>query len=551
MNISPLAGKPAPIEMLVDLAKLEREYYQRKPDIGNPAELVSFGTSGHRGSSLLGTFTEAHILAITQAICDYRRGKNISGPLYMGKDTHALSSPAQGTALEVLAANGVEVFIQPDNGVTPTPVISHAILVYNRGRKQNLADGIIVTPSHNPPEDGGFKYNPTNGGAADTDVTGWVQDRANELLRGNNSGVKRIPFAAAIKAGTTHAEDFILPYVHDLKNVVDMDAIRSAGLKMGVDPLGGASLPYWEPIKSIYNLDITVVNAKLDPQFAFMTVDHDGKIRMDCSSPYAMQRLVGLKDKFRLAFANDPDADRHGIVTPSAGLMNPNHYLAVAINYLLKHRPRWPASVAVGKTVVSSSMIDCVARINEHKLYEVPVGFKWFAPGLFDGSLCFGGEESAGASFLRLGGTVWTTDKDGPIMDLLAAEITARTGRDPGEHYRDLTAECGSPCYTRVDAPATARQKASLAKLAPTAVKESSLAGDPIIAKLTLAPGNKAAIGGLKVVTPTGWFAARPSGTEAIYKIYAESFRDENHLQAIVKDAQQIVNNALAAAAKG
>jgi phosphoglucomutase len=537
--------------MLVDLAKLEREYYRRKPDTGNPAERVSFGTSGHRGSSLLGTFNEAHILAITQAICDYRRGKNISGPLYMGKDTHALSNPAQRTAIEVLAANGVEVFIQPDDGVTPTPVISHAILVYNRGRKQNLADGIVVTPSHNPPEDGGFKYNPTNGGAADTDVTGWVQDRANELLRSNNSGVKRMLLAAAMKAGTTHAEDFILPYVNDLKNVVDIDAIRSAGLKMAVDPLGGASLPYWEPIKSTYNLDITVVNAKLDPQFAFMTVDHDGKIRMDCSSPYAMARLVGLKDKFRLAFANDPDADRHGIVTPSAGLMNPNHYLAVAIGYLVKHRPRWPASVAVGKTVVSSSMIDRVVRKSERKLYEVPVGFKWFAPGLFDGSLCFGGEESAGASFLRLDGAVWTTDKDGPIMDLLAAEITARTGKDPGEHYRELTAEFGSPYYTRVDAPATSRQKASLAKLAPDAVKESSLAGDPIIAKLTLASGNKAAIGGLKVVTSTGWFAARPSGTEAIYKIYAESFRDESHLQAIVKDAQQIVNKALAAAAQG
>jgi phosphoglucomutase len=551
MNISPLAGKPAPKSMLVDLANLEREYYHRKPDMANPAELVSFGTSGHRGSSLLGTFNEAHILAITQAICDYRRSKNISGPLYMGKDTHALSNPAQRTAMEVLAANGVEVFIQPDDGVTPTPVISHAILVYNRGRKQNLADGIVVTPSHNPPEDGGFKYNPTNGGAADTDVTGWVQDRANELLRSNNSGVKRMLLAAAMKAGTTHAEDFILPYVNDLKNVVDIDAIRSAGLKMAVDPLGGASLPYWEPIKSTYNLDITVVNAKLDPQFAFMTVDHDGKIRMDCSSPYAMARLVGLKDKFRLAFANDPDADRHGIVTPSAGLMNPNHYLAVAIGYLVKHRPRWPASVAVGKTVVSSSMIDRVVRKSERKLYEVPVGFKWFAPGLFDGSLCFGGEESAGASFLRLDGAVWTTDKDGPIMDLLAAEITARTGKDPGEHYRELTAEFGSPYYTRVDAPATSRQKASLAKLAPDAVKESSLAGDPIIAKLTLASGNKAAIGGLKVVTSTGWFAARPSGTEAIYKIYAESFRDESHLQAIVKDAQQIVNKALAAAAQG
>jgi phosphoglucomutase len=550
MPISPLAGKPAPKEMLVDLAHLEREYYERRPDLADPNQLVIFGTSGHRGSSLSGTFTEAHVLAITQAICEYRRSQNITGPLYMGKDTHALSAPAQRTALEVLAANSVETIIQSNDGVTPTPVISRAIIVYNRNRKTGLADGIVITPSHNPPEDGGFKYNPPNGGPADTDITNWVQNRANELLRGDNADVKRVPFAAAIKVPTTHAEDFILPYVNDLRNVVDMDAIRTANLKLGVDPLGGAALPYWEPINSIYKLNITVVNPKLDPQFAFMTVDHDGKIRMDCSSPYAMASLVSLKDKFRVAFANDPDSDRHGIVTPSAGLMNPNHYLAVAIRYLLTHRPQWSANAAVGKTLVSSSMIDHVVNKLGRRLCEVPVGFKWFAPGLFDGSFCFGGEESAGASFLRQDGTVWTTDKDGPIMDLLAAEITARTGKDPSEHFRELTAEFGTPYYTRIDAPATPQQKASLTKLSPDAVKESNLAGDPITAKLTRAPGNNAPIGGLKVVTPTGWFAARPSGTENIYKIYAESFRDEQHLQTIVNEAQQIVNNALAGPAK-
>jgi phosphoglucomutase len=545
--ISPLAGKPAPKKMLVDLARLEREYYQRRPDLTDPNQLVSFGTSGHRGSSLHGTFTESHILAITQAICDYRRGQKIDGPLYMGKDTHALSTPAQQTALEVFAANHVEIIIQPNDGVTPTPVISHAIIVYNRGRKSGFADGIVVTPSHNPPEDGGFKYNPTNGGPADTDVTHWVQDRANKLLRRNNADVKRVPFAAAVKAATTHAKDFILPYVNDLRNVVNMDAIRAAGLKLGVDPLGGAALPYWEPINSIYKLNITVVNPKLDPQFAFMTVDHDGKIRMDCSSPYAMASLIGLKDKYRVAFANDPDSDRHGIVTPSAGLMNPNHYLAVAIGYLLTHRPQWPANVIVGKTVVSSGIIDRVVIKLGRKLCEVPVGFKWFAPGLFDGSMCFGGEESAGASFLRLDGAVWTTDKDGPIMDLLAAEITATTGKDPGEHFSDLTAEFGTPYYTRIDAPATPQQRASLAKLSPDAVKESKLAGDAITAKLTHAPGNGAPIGGLKVVADRGWFAARPSGTESIYKIYAESFRDAAHLDRIVEEAQTIVSGALAA----
>jgi phosphoglucomutase len=543
--ISPLAGKPAPKEILVDLARLEYEYYARRPDLADPNQLVSFGTSGHRGSSLRGTFTEAHILAITQAICDYRLRQKIDGPLFMGKDTHALSAPAQRTALEVLAANNVETVIQPDDGVTPTPVISRAVIVHNRNRKTGLADGIVVTPSHNPPEDGGFKYNPTNGGPADTDITCWVQDRANELLRGNNAGVKRVPYASALKAATTHAEDFVLPYVNDLRNVVDMEIIRAAGLKLGVDPLGGAALPYWEPINSIYNLNIAVVNPKLDPTFSFMTVDHDGKIRMDCSSPYAMASLISLKDKFRVAFANDPDSDRHGIVTPSAGLMNPNHYLAVAIGYLLTHRPQWSANAAVGKTLVSSSMIDRVVNKQGRQLCEVPVGFKWFAPGLFNGSICFGGEESAGASFLRIDGTVWTTDKDGPIMDLLAAEITARTGKDPGEHFRDLTAEFGTPHYTRIDAPATPQQKSSLAKLSSESVKESKLAGDPITAKLTHAPGNNAPIGGLKVVTASGWFAARPSGTENIYKIYAESFRDERHLETIVNEAQEIVNNAL------
>ena len=545
MAISHLAGKPAPKELLLDLARLETGYHERQPDLGDPNQLVSFGTSGHRGTSLNGTFTETHILAITQAICDYRRSQNISGPLQMGKDTHALSAPAQRTALEVLAANGVETVIQQNDGVTPTPVISRAIIVHNRGRKTGLADGIVITPSHNPPADGGFKYNATNGGPADTDVTKWVQDRANELLRGNNAGVKRMAYATALKAATTHAVDFILPYVEDLKNVVDMDAIRSAGLKLGVDPLGGASLPYWEPIKSLYKLDLTVVNPKLDPTFSFMTVDHDGKIRMDCSSPYAMASLVRLKDQFRVAFANDPDADRHGIVTPSAGLMNPNHYLAVAIGYLLTHRPHWPANAAIGKTLVSSSMIDRVVNKLGRRLCETPVGFKWFAPGLFAGSFGFGGEESAGASFLRRDGTVWTTDKDGPIMDLLAAEITAVTGKDPGEHFRALTAKFGTPYYTRIDAAATPEQKAKLSKLSPEAVKESELAGDAITAKLTRAPGNNAAIGGLKVMTATGWFAARPSGTENIYKIYAESFRDEAHLQTIVSEAQQIVNNAL------
>ncbi len=548
-RVSPLAGKPAPKEMLIDVAGLEREYFERRPDVQDRNQLVSFGTSGHRGSPLHGTFTEAHILAITQAICEYRREQGTDGPLYMGKDTHALSSPAQRTALEVLAANGVETIIQENDGVTPTPVISRAILVYNRGRKEHLADGIVVTPSHNPPEDGGFKYNPPNGGPADTDVTRWVEDRANDFLRAGNAGVKRVPFSKAIQAATTHQEDFVLPYVRDLKNVVDIDAIRGAKLKLGVDPLGGAARPYWEPINSIYGLDIAVVNPIIDPTFSFMTVDHDGKIRMDCSSPYAMARLVGLKDQYQVAFANDPDSDRHGIVTPVAGLMNPNHYLAVAIRYLLTHRPQWSHGVVVGKTLVSSSMIDRVVKKLGRELREVPVGFKWFVPGLVDGSFCFGGEESAGASFLRLDGTVWTTDKDGPIMDLLAAEITARTGKSPGEHYREMTAEFGTPYYTRIDAAATPEQKAKLQKLSPDAVKESDLAGEPITAKLTKAPGNDAPIGGLKVVAESGWFAARPSGTENIYKIYAESFKGQTHLNAIVSEAQEMVNNALGSGA--
>jgi phosphoglucomutase len=544
-SISPLAGKPAPREMLVDLGRLDREYFQRRPDLSDPSQMVKFGTSGHRGSPFSGSFTEAHILAIAQAICDYRNDRGINGPLYIGKDTHALSDPAQRTTLEVLGGNGVETIIQQDNGVTPTPVISRAILVYNRGRKDSFADGIVITPSHNPPEDGGVKYNPPNGGPADTDVTHWIEDRANALLRSGNAGVKRVGYKTAFKA--SHQEDFVLPYVRDLRNVVDMDAICGAGLTLGVDPLGGAALTYWEPINSLYRVNVQVTNPRLDPAFSFMTVDHDGKIRMDCSSPYAMARLVGLRDKYQVAFGNDPDSDRHGIVTPSSGLMNPNHYLAVAIRYLLTNRPKWPSNVAVGKTLVSSSMIDRVVRKLNQGLTEVPVGFKWFVPGLFDGSVCFGGEESAGASFSRFNGSVWTTDKDGPIMDLLAAEITARTGKDPGEHYRELTAEFGTPHYTRIDAPATQEQKAKLERLSPDAVTESTLAGEPITGKLTRAPGNNAPIGGLKVTTANGWFAARPSGTENVYKIYAESFHSEAHLNTILAEAEEIVNKAMAA----
>jgi phosphoglucomutase len=548
VTTSPLAGKPAPREILVDIGLLERAYYEQTPDPDNADQLVSFGTSGHRGSPFAGSFTEAHILAITQAICDYRRAQGITGPLYLGKDTHGLSSPAQRTALEVLVGNDVDAIIQRNDGVTPTPVISWAVLVHNRARPQRLADGILITPSHNPPEDGGFKYNPPNGGPADVDVTDWVQTRANNLLRDGNRDVKRVPFDVALRAETTHQEDLVLPYVSDLQNVVDVESIRYSGLALAVDPLGGAALPYWEAINSVHKLGITVANPKLDPTFSFMTVDHDGKIRMDPSSPYAMARLLELRDKYRLSFANDPDGDRHGIVTPSAGLLNPNHYLAVAIRYLLMHRPRWPVTAAIGKTLVSSSIIDCVVRKLGRPLCEVPVGFKWFVPGLFDGSCCFGGEESAGASFLRHDGTVWTTDKDGLIMDLLAAEITARSGRDPSEHYRDLTTEFGAPLYRRIDAPATAAQKSRLRKLSPSAVKAETLAGEPIIAKLTRAPGNDAPIGGLKVVTASGWFAARPSGTESVYKIYAESFNNEAHLDGIVDEARKIVTGALEAA---
>src|SRR5262245_7508293 len=545
MAISPLAGKPAPKELLVDLARLEREYFERRPDLSDIAERVAFGTSGHRGSSLPGSFTESHILAITQAICDYRAQRAIDGPLYLGKDTHGLSGPAQGTALEVLAANRVETIIQRDDGMTPTPVISRAILVYNRGRKAHLADGIVITPSHNPPEDGGFKYNPPNGGPADTDVTKWIEDRANELLQVGNAGVKRVPLNGARRVDGIRQEDFVLPYVNDLRNVIDMDVIRDAGVKLAVDPLGGAAASYWGPINDVYGLNIDVVNPELDPTFKFMTVDHDGKIRMDCSSPWAMARLVGLKDRYRVAFANDPDSDRHGIVTPSAGLMNPNHYLAVAIGYLLSHRPGWPTQAAVGKTLVSSSLIDRVVEKLSRRLCEVPVGFKWFAPGLFDSSICFGGEESAGASFLVHDGAPWTTDKDGLILGLLAAEITARTGKDPGEHYRELTAEFGTPCYARRDAPSTLEEKARLQRLSPEAVDDAMLAGEPITDKLTRAPGNHEPIGGLKVVAASGWFAARPSGTENVYKIYAESFRDQVHLDAILNDAQEIVNGAM------
>jgi phosphoglucomutase len=550
MALSPLAGKPAPADLLINVERLVGAYYTRKPDVGDPRQLISFGTSGHRGTAENATFTEAHILAITQAICDYRAAKEITGPLFMGKDTHALSNPAQQTALEVLAGNGIATMIQRDNGITPTPVVSHAILGYNRGRKDGLADGIVITPSHNPPSDGGFKYNSTSGGPADTDVTGWIQNRANSILRGGNREVRRVPYETALKAPTTQAYDFVAPYVRDLANVIDLDCIRAAGIRIGVDPLGGAAVHYWEPIKAAYGLDITVANPRVDPTFAFMTVDHDGKIRMDCSSPYAMANLIRLKDRFQVAFGNDPDSDRHGIVTPSAGLMNPNHYLAVAIRYLLGHRPFWPAEVAVGKTLVSSSMIDRVVLNLGRKLAEVPVGFKWFAEGLFTGSYCFGGEESAGASFLRRDGTVWTTDKDGPIMGLLAAEITARTGKDPGEHYEELTAKFGKPYYTRIDAPATPDQKAVLQRLSPEAVTARELAGEPIEAKLTRAPANGAPIGGLKVVTASGWFAARPSGTENLYKIYAESFQSQAHVDLIVNEAQVMVNHALAGVAR-
>jgi phosphoglucomutase len=547
MALSPLAGKPAPPELLIDVAKLLREYASRRPDPADPRQRVAFGTSGHRGTPEDGSFTEAHILCITQAICEYRGRQGITGPVFMGKDTHAVSGLAQDTALEVLAANNTVTVIQPQGGFVPTPVVSHAILSHNRGRSDGLADGIIITPSHNPPRDGGFKYNPPNGGPADTDATKWIQDRANVLLEGGNRDVRRVPLAQARPPSElTFERDMVGPYVRDLGNIIDMEAIRGARLKLGADPLGGAALACWPIINEVWGLGVEVVNPRLDPAFAFMTVDHDGQIRMDCSSPYAMASLVGLKDRFQVAFGNDPDSDRHGIVTPSAGLLNPNHFLAVAIDYLLTHRPNWPASAAVGKTLVSSGLIDRVVARLGRKLYEVPVGFKWFAPGLYDGTVCFGGEESAGASFLRRDGSVWTTDKDGIIMDLLAAEIMARTGRDPGEHFRDLAGALGMPHYTRIDAPATPEQKQILSKLAPEAVRATEMAGDPIVAKLTRALGNGAPIGGLKVATKNGWFAARPSGTENVYKIYAESFTSEEHLSALVSAAQQIVGEALA-----
>jgi len=545
MSTHPLAGQPAPKDLLIDVSQIEAAFYEAEPNLSDPNQLVSFGTSGHRGASSNATFTRAHILAITQAICEYRRNQGTTGPLFMGKDTHALSRPAERVALEVLAANQVETFIQSDDGFTPTPVISRAILTYNEGRSDSLSDGIVITPSHNPPTDGGFKYNPTNGGPADTDVTDWIQNRANDLLRAGNKGVRRIDFEAALRASTTHAQDFVPPYVQDLASVIDMDVIRSAGVKIGADPLGGASVAYWKPIAERYGLDITVVNPNVDATFAFMTVDHDGKIRMDCSSPSAMAGLVKLKDRFDIAFGNDPDADRHGIVTPSAGLLNPNHYLAVAMRYLLAHRPQWPVTAVVGKTLVSSCLIDRVVASLDRTLWEVPVGFKWFTPRLFDGSCCFGGEESAGASFLRRNAAVWSTDKDGIILCLLAAEITARTGKDPGVHYQELTAKFGTPYYTRIDAPATPQEKNQLKKLSPEAVTATELAGEPITAKLTRAPGNHAPIGGLKVVSGSGWFAARPSGTENIYKLYAESLKSADHLAAIVGQAQEIVSHSL------
>jgi phosphoglucomutase len=545
MSIHPLAGKPAPVELLIDVDKLRQAYAERRPDIGDPNQLVSFGTSGHRGIPSDGTFTEAHVLAMTQAICDYRRTNRINGPLFMGKDTHALSSPAERSALEVLAANAVETFIQVNDGVTPTPAISRAIIVHNRGRNTSQADGIVVTPSHNPPSAGGFKYNPPNGGPADTDVTGWIQDRANDLIRQSNRDVKRQPFSSALKAGTTHQIDFAAPYIDDLATVIDLDIIRASGLRIGIDPLGGAAAGYWTPMKAQYGLNITVVNPAIDPTFRFMTLDHDGKIRMDCSSPYAMAGLIKLKDQFDIAFGNDADSDRHGIVTRSMGLMNPNHYLAVAIRYLLTHRPQWSRTAWVGKTVVSSSLIDRVVHDLDRSLREVPVGFKWFAAGLLDGSCCFAGEESAGAGFLRKDGTVWTTDKDGLLLGLLAAEITARTGKDPGEHYRELAAQFGTPYYVRIDAPATPDQKKRLGKLSPEDMTATLLAGDPIVSQLTRAGG--APIGGLKIVTAQGWFAARPSGTENMYKLYAESFVSQSHLEALVEEAQQIISRILTA----
>jgi len=541
----PRAGKPAGPSDLVDLARLVTEYYTARPDPAEPGQRVAFGTSGHRGSSLRRSFNEAHVLAVAQAVYEYRRGQGTTGPLFLGIDTHALSLPAARSALEVLAANGVPTLVDAGDGYTPTPAVSHAILAWNRGRADGLADGIVVSPSHNPPEDGGIKYNPPHGGPADTDATGWIQDRANALLAAELRGVERVPWERALRASTTRKHDFLGAYVDDLPAVVDLEAARDAGVRIGVDPLGGASVAYWGRIAERHRLDLTVVNDRVDAAFSFMTLDWDGRIRMDCSSPHAMAGLIGMKDRFQVAIGNDTDADRHGVVTPGAGLLNPNHYLAAAISYLYRHRPGWRPDAAVGKTLVSSSLIDRVAAALGRRLLEVPVGFKWFVPGLLAGELGFGGEESAGASFLRRDGSVWTTDKDGLILGLLAAEVTARLGKDPGEVYRDLVGEHGEPVYERTDAPATPEEKAVLAKLRPEQVRATELAGSRITAILTSAPGNRAPIGGLKVVTEDGWFAARPSGTEDVYKVYAESFRGRDHLRRLQEEARALVAEAL------
>ena len=544
----PLAGQPAPALILANIPRLITAYYTEKPDANVREQRVTFGTSGHRGTSFKRSFNEVHIVAVAQAIYEYRKMENISGPLYLGMDTHALSEPAFASVLEVLAANGVEVMVDQDGGYTPTPVISHAILTYNRGKNAGLADGIVITPSHNPPEDGGIKYNPPHGGPADTAVTKWIEDRANALMKVDLHGVARIPYARARRAATTKPHNYLGTFIDDLAQIIDMEVLRSSGLKLGIDPLGGSGVAYWQPIAERYGLNIEIVNPSVDPTFRFMPLDWDGKIRMDCSSPFAMANLIALKDRFDVAFGNDADNDRHGIVTRSAGLMNPNHYLAVSISYLFTSRPGWKTDAAIGKTLVSSSLIDRVAAKLGRTLIEVPVGFKWFVKGLLDGSLGFGGEESAGASFLRRDGTVWSTDKDGIIMNLLAAEMMAKTGRDPGELYRELTKELGEPLYERIDAAATPAQKTILSKLSPDQVQAVELAGDKIIAKLTTAPGNGAAIGGLKVVTEQGWFAARPSGTEDVYKLYAESFRGKAHLTQIQDEAQALIAQALASA---
>jgi phosphoglucomutase len=545
MAISPLAGKLPPADLLIDVDRLTRDYFDRHPDLSDPRQKVSFGTSGHRGTPEDGSFTEAHILAISQAICEYRASQGITGPLFLGKDTHAVDTPAHNTALEVFAANGVETVIASDDEYTPVPVISHAILSYNRGRTTAFADGVIVTPSHNPPRDGGFKYNPPTGGPADVDATGWIQDRSNRLLAGNNADVHRVSYERALAAPTTHRQNLLRPYVDDLGTVVDMDVIQSSGLRIGADPLGGASVHLWDLIQERYKLNLTVVHPGVDFTFRFMPVDHDGQIRMDCSSPYAMAGLVALKDKYQMAFGNDTDADRHGIVAPSVGLLPANHNLAVAIRYLLTNRTAWPTTTMVGKTLVSSTIIDRVAASVGRKVYEVPVGFKWFVQGLSKGSLGFAGEESAGATFLRNDGTVWTTDKDGPVMDLLACEMTARTGKDPGQHYTEIEQQCGRSSYRREDQPATPDEMTALGKLTASTVRQTSIAGEPITAVLTNAPGNNAPIGGLKVVTANGWFAIRPSGTEPIYKIYAESFLGDPHLGQLFDEARAIVASAV------